>query len=165
MKPIIIVAVSENSVIGSNNTLPWHLPDDLKYFKQKTLNNCIIMGRKTFESIGKVLPGRRNIVITRDKEFSFQGVDVAGSLEEAIEKTEADKIPFITGGGMIFAEAMKNKIVDTILLTRVHAEIQGNVFFPEDYINDFKLTLETYHSADEKHAFAFSFQEFQRIGI
>jgi dihydrofolate reductase len=163
MKPVIIVAVSENGVIGSDNTLPWHLPDDLKYFKQKTLNNCIIMGRKTFESIGKVLPGRKNIVVTRDPAFSFRGVEVANSLEEAIEKTETDKIPFITGGGMIFEEAMKNKIVDTILLTRVHAEIQGNVFFPEDYLKEFILISETKHSADEKHAFGFSFQEFQRL--
>ncbi len=130
----LIVAQAQNRVIGRNNQLPWYLPNDLKYFKQVTLGKPILMGRKTFASIGKPLPGRTNIVITRDLEFRADGVKVAHSLEEAIALGKAqcevqggDEL-MVIGGDQIYAQSLP--LADRLYLTQVHAEVAGDAHFP-----------------------------------
>jgi len=125
----IIVAVAENNAIGYDNHLLWHISEDLKRFKSLTTGHHIIMGRKTFESVGKPLPGRINIVISRQANYRVEGCLVAKSLEEALELAKQDTEVFIIGGGEIYKEALS--ISDKIYLTRVHAGFAGDTFFPE----------------------------------
>lgn len=127
----IIAAISENRVIGNAGKIPWHLKDDFRRFKERTLGHVIIMGRKTYESIGRPLPGRTNIVITRDTSREIPGCVVVGSLAEALERARAIETEevFICGGGQIYAEALSQ--ADRLYLTVVHAIIDGDAFFPE----------------------------------
>ncbi len=139
-KPIIILVVAMNNerVIGADNKLPWHIPEDLQYFKQVTLGKPIIMGRKTFESIGKILPGRKNIVISRNPNFSHSGVVVYKSLLDAINDNSASTEICIIGGGEIFQQALP--IADIIHITKINIAVSGNaVFFPEIDMNEWKL--------------------------
>ena len=158
----IIVAVSENGVIGLDNQLIWRLPDDLKRFKKLTLGHPMIMGRKTFESIGKPLPGRQSIIITRDKDFSFEGTIVTHSLQEAIE--EAEKIEtaeaFIIGGGEIYRQVQAN--CDKIYITEVHTRVEGDTFFQIENPGLWHETERAHHEADEKHLFSFDFVDLSR---
>ncbi len=127
----IIAAISENRVIGDQGKIPWHLSDDFRRFKERTFGHAIIMGRKTYESIGRPLPGRTNIVITRDTARDISGCVVVGSLTEALERAreiESEEI-FVCGGGQIYADALP--LADRLYLTVVHAIIDGDVFFPE----------------------------------
>lgn len=154
----LIVAATDNHVIGINNELPWHLPEDLKYFKNITWGMPVMMGRKTFEAVGRPLPGRTNIVITSNLEWSAEGVIVANSIDNAILKaaeTGAKEI-FISGGGEIFKASMK--IADRIYITRIHTTLEGDTLFPE--INDevWKLESSKELPADEKNKFDLSFQ-------
>lgn len=157
------VAASENNVIGKDNQLLWSLPNDMKFFKNTTWGMPVIMGRKTYESLGKPLPGRKNIVITRQSGFPVaDGVIVTSSLEEAIKAaagTDANEA-FVIGGGEIFKQAMP--ITDKIVLTRVHTIIEGDAFFPE--INPAQWEMEWHQdfNADEKHAWPYSFQIWRR---
>lgn len=134
MRISLIVALSENHVIGRNNKLPWYLPNDLKYFKQVTMGLPIVMGRKTFESIGKPLPGRTNIVVTRNGDWSAEGVRVAHSLEEAfglaesIAEIDGREELMIIGGDQIYQSALP--LVDRMYLTEVHAHVEGDAYFP-----------------------------------
>jgi len=137
MRVSLIVATANNNVIGHNNELPWHLPQDLKYFKSVTLGKPVIMGRKTFESIGKPLPGRTNIVITRQKNWQVSGVLVASSVAEAVDiakqfRTEqnnpGDEI-MVIGGAEIYRSALP--LANRVYLTRIDVDIQGDAFFPE----------------------------------
>ncbi|TPD54620.1 MAG: dihydrofolate reductase [Thalassolituus maritimus] len=131
----MIVAVAENGVIGRNNSLPWYLPNDLKYFKQTTMGKPVIMGRKTYESIGKPLPGRTNIVITRQADYQPEGVKVVNSVEAARELAESVCLidgqdeAMIMGGAEIYALALPH--TDRLYLTEVHADVEGDAFFPE----------------------------------
>ena len=125
----IIAAISENRVLGKDNKLIWHLPQDLKRFKLLTSGHSIIMGRKTFESLPKVLPGRHNIVVTKNKEFSAPGVTVCHSLIEAINASGDDLQPFIIGGGQIYHQAIE--LANKIELTKIFKSFDGDVFFPE----------------------------------
>ncbi|QQR78177.1 MAG: dihydrofolate reductase [Candidatus Moraniibacteriota bacterium] len=127
----IIAAISENRVIGNAGKIPWHLKDDWRRFKERTLGHVIIMGRKTYESIGRPLPGRTNIVITRDTGREIPGCVVVGSLAEALERARAIETEevFICGGGQIYTEALSQ--ADRLYLTVVHAIIDGDAFFPE----------------------------------
>lgn len=136
----IIAALSDNNVIGVNNSLPWHIPGDLKRFKELTTGHPIIMGRKTFESLGRILPLRTNIVVTRDsasflEKATYHPDAVVSSLEKAVEVARlspgGDEEIFIIGGGHIFKEALEKGIVHRLYLTLVHAEIDGDVFFPD----------------------------------
>ncbi|KZY32671.1 MULTISPECIES: dihydrofolate reductase [unclassified Oleiphilus] len=135
MKRSMIVAMAENRVIGINNKLPWYLPNDLKYFKQVTMGKPILMGRKTYESIGKPLPGRCNIVITRNESWSAEGVKVVHSLEQAFDLGESvcdidgQSEVMIIGGDQIYQTSLPD--VDRIYLTKVHAEVEGDAYFPE----------------------------------
>ena len=125
----IIAAVSINNVIGNNNKLIWKLSNDFKRFKNLTTNHSVIMGRKTFESLPNPLPGRDNIVITRDTNYSKPNIQVCSSIEDAINLTKIDTQPFIIGGGEIYTQTIN--IVDRIELTRVHEEFDGDAYFPE----------------------------------
>ena len=162
----LIVAVSSNWAIGRNNGLLWHLPNDLKFFKNTTWAMPVVMGRKTYTSIaGEPLPGRFNIVITRDKSFDpgNAAVWVVGSLEEAIRKAEETncKEVFIAGGGEIYAQAMP--IANRVYLTRVHAEFpDAEVFFRGFEEKDWTLRSRLEFSADEKHAYPYTFEVWER---
>ncbi|GAA0543071.1 type 3 dihydrofolate reductase [Chitinophaga japonensis] len=159
----IIVAASENNVIGRDNQLPWHLPADLKYFKQTTLGKPIIMGRKTFESLGKPLPGRPNIVVTRQPGYARDGIIVTPSLRAAITAagTFGTEEIFVTGGAEIFKQAIP-LLVQRIYLTRIHAVVEGDTFFPVFDKVQWELVSSEEHPADEKHEYAFTFEVYER---
>src|SRR5215831_15425348 len=152
MKVSFIAAVSENNVIGKDNKLPWHLPTDMRYFKNITWAMPVIMGRKSFESLGKPLPGRKNFVITRNKAWRADGVQPVQSIDQAINlaaQTDAKEI-FITGGAEIFRAALPS--ADRIYLTRVHGNFDGDSFFPELNQDEWKLTNNRNCDPDEKNA-------------
>jgi dihydrofolate reductase len=162
----LIVAASTNNAIGKDNKLLWHLPNDMKFFKNTTWGMPVVMGRKTFEALaGEPLPGRFNYVITRNKDWHPQRekVQVASNLPAAIELAkETDcKEAFVIGGGEIYKEAMT--IADRIYMTRVHAVLEGDTFFPVIDPKDWQQVSELAFPADEKHAYAYSFQLWQRI--
>lgn len=160
-KLTIIVAASENRAIGRKNQMPWHLPNDFKYFKKQTMDHSIVMGRKTFDSIGSPLPGRRNIVISRDEGLIREGVDVANSLEEVLTYCRDEREIFILGGAQIYSQAMD--LVDRILLTKVHTNIEdADAFFPELSPDHWELISSVTHNKDEKHAYDYTFQEYIR---
>jgi len=159
----LIVAAGTNNAIGKDNQLLWHLPKDLQFFKQTTWAMPVVMGRKTFESLGgKPLNGRVNIIITRQKDWSHEGVVVVHSLADALffAKESDYKEVFIAGGGEIYAQAMSQ--ANKIYMTRVDAIIDGDTFFPEIDSSDFALSNEVSHAAHEKHAYGFSFQTWLR---
>jgi len=164
MRIAIVVAATENGVIGDDNRLIWRLPDDLKRFKSLTMGKPILMGRKTYESIGKPLPGRTNIVITRNRELALPGCIVVNSVTQGIETAaaagpETSELAVI-GGAEIYAQALSS--TDVIHLTRVHATLQGDAVFPSlDPAEWVERSIER-HPADERHAFAFSFVEIER---
>jgi dihydrofolate reductase len=159
----LIVAAGNNNAIGKDNQLLWHLPKDLQFFKQTTWAMPVVMGRKTFESLGgKPLNGRVNIIITRQTNWSHEGVVVVHSLADAIfyAKESDYKEVFIAGGGEIYAQALSK--ASKIFLTRVDANIEGDTFFPEIDPSDWALASEVSHAPHEKHAFGFSFQTWLR---
>jgi len=157
----IIVAKSENNVIGNENQLIWHLSGDLKRFKALTTGHPIIMGRKTYESIGKPLPNRTNIVITRNKDWNPEGVLVVNSLHEAIEKgKEIDEEIFIIGGGNIYEQAMD--WADALEVTEVHQTFEGDTKFPEIDSSIWKEIAREDFGKDEKNEFDYSFVRFER---
>jgi dihydrofolate reductase len=157
MQVSIIVAAAENGAIGKDNQLLWRLPDDLKRFKQLTLGHPMIMGRKTFESIGKPLPGRTSIVVTRNADFAVDGVLVAHSLEEALrlaEEKNKEEI-FIVGGGELYRQAQH--VATRIYLTKVHAVIEGDTYFEINEPAAWTETERIVHEADERHPLKFEF--------
>ena len=150
---IIIAVLSQNRVIGKDGKLPWDIPEDMQRFRQLTAGHPVIMGRKTYESIGKPLKNRTNIVITRDTSYKASGCTIVGSLEEALEqakKVEHTEI-FIIGGGEIYRQALP--ICDKLYLTVVHESIDGDAFFP-DY-SEFNTVVEERESSDENHTYTF----------
>lgn len=162
----IIVATSLNNAIGKNNQLLWHLPADLKFFKATTMGCPVIMGRKTFQSIGRTLPGRTNVVITRDKNFNSDnqfGIVVVSSIDEALVKLHAEKEVFIIGGGEIYNQTIG--MADTIYRTVVNTTIDGDVYFSDINSDAFNLVWEEKHEADEKNKFDYTYQKFERIGL
>ena len=159
----LVVAVSTNNAIGKNNQLLWTLPNDMKFFKNKTWAMPVVMGRKTFEALGKPLNGRFNIVITKQKDFKPEGTTVVWSLEEAIKTAYAAdyKEVMIIGGGQIYKQSMP--MADTLYLTRVDAELEGDTSFPEIDTKEWEMISQETHTADEKHAYAYHFQIWNRI--
>ncbi|MFI5219540.1 MAG: dihydrofolate reductase [Bacteroidia bacterium] len=156
----IIVAAAQNRVIGKDNKLIWHLPADLKRFKQLTMGHHIIMGRKTFESIGRVLPGRTTVIISRQPGFKIENCIYANSLEQAIELCRDDAEIFITGGAQIFEHAIA--LANKIYLTQIHQSFDGDVFFPEINNEEWKITLQEDHKADEKNPYDYSFINYEK---
>lgn len=161
LKIKLIVAAAENNAIGKNNQMLWHLPDDFKYFKNKTLAHSIVMGRKTFESLGKALPDRRNIVLTRNEEWSAEDVDVANSVHEVLTYCRDEREIYIIGGGDIYKQWLPQ--AQEVLLTRVHANFDGDAYFPELPIAEWKKIASEHHEADERHKQAFTFETWERI--
>jgi dihydrofolate reductase len=157
----IIVAASMNNVIGVQGDLPWRLSSDLKRFKQLTLGKPIVMGRLTYESIGRSLPGRQNIVITRQQGFEAEGCDVVGSIDEAIQAAgDADEI-MVIGGGDIYRQFLPR--VGRIYVTRVQADIDGDVFFPELAADEWHETSSERQRADESNEFDVLFTTLERL--
>lgn len=164
MKLSAIVATDLNGTIGKANEIPWYLPADLKFFKRTTINCPVIMGRKTFESIGRPLPKRTNIVLTRDPFYVGTGIVVVHSLEEALHLDvclEAEEV-FIIGGGEIYRQAMP--LVDTVFLTVVDTEIEdGEAFFPSLDQEEWEETWSEAHQADEKNEYDYRFSQWKRL--
>lgn len=157
---ILIAAVAENYALGKNNDLLWHLPLDFKRFKETTSGHYIIMGRKTFESFPKPLPNRTHIIITRQKDFKYEGCIVVQDLEKAIAVCPKNEDLYIIGGGEIYAQSIH--LADQLDITRVHHSFDADVFFPEIDPEVWKLISETFNSKDEKHLFDYTFQTFVR---
>jgi len=155
----LIAAVAENGVIGKDNKLPWHLPADLQFFKKTTLGHPIIMGRKNFESIGRMLPGRTNIVLTKNPDFIADGIKIANSLNEAFKiasDTDADEC-FVIGGSEIYKEALP--FCQKLYITKVHGKFEGNTYMPE-FENNFRKVSCEKHFKDEKNAWDWDFEVF-----
>jgi dihydrofolate reductase len=157
----LIAAMAENRVIGRGNTLPWHLPADLKRFKALTMGHAVVMGRRTFDTLERPLPGRRNIVLTRDPGWSRPGVEVVGTLDEALALVRDDAEVFIAGGAEVYAQALPR--ADRVQLTLVHAVVAGDARFPELPREEWMLVADERHPADAQHAFPFSFRQYQRV--
>jgi len=157
----LVVAMSRNRVIGRDQDLPWRLPDDLRYFKALTLGKPVIMGRKTYESIGRPLPQRTNIVLTRDPDYQAPGCQVCASLEEALRLVSAEPEIMIIGGAAIYRMALAR--ADRIYLTEVHADLDGDTWFPKLDPTRWQQVVREDHLADERHAFDFSFVTLDRI--
>ena len=158
----LLVAADENNVIGKDNQLPWHLPNDLKYFKNQTWGMPILMGRKTFESIGKPLQGRKSIVITRNGDWTHEEVEVVHSIDEAVKKAIGFGVKeiFVIGGAEIFKTSFEN--ANRIYLTRIHHRFEGDVHFPEVTTEDWNLVKSRFCEADETNAYSHTFQVWER---
>jgi len=157
----LVVAVADNGVIGSNNTLPWRLPNDLQRFKAITMGKPIVMGRKTYDSIGKALPGRQNIVITRRSDLIIAGCTVVTSVDAALQCTSESDEVMIIGGAEIYRSALPH--AQRIYLTQVHADIQGDAEFPQLSTNEWREVAREHHAADERHAHAYTFVTLERV--
>lgn len=155
----IVVAVSENGVIGKDNTLIWWLPADLQWFKKNTIGFPVIMGRKTFESIGRPLPNRKNIILTRDISYTQEGIEVVRSVEEALSICSGEERVSVIGGGEIYRMFLPT--ADELYLTKVHASFDGDTFFPLPG-NEWRLILEERHDSDEKNNVPYSFMVYKR---
>lgn len=156
----IIAAVAKNNALGKNNDLIWHLPADLKRFKEITLGHHIIMGRKTFESLGKPLPNRTTIIITRNPDYVVPGCIVVNELEEAIEAATEDENPFILGGAEIYRQAMP--FADILDLTLVHETFDADVFFPVIDMSKWAEISRQDFKADEKNKYDYSFVQYKK---
>lgn len=156
----IIAAVAKNNALGKNNQLIWHLPADLKRFKKITSGHHVIMGRKTFESLGKPLPNRTTIIITRNTNFKAAGCIIVNSLTEAVKIAAIDENPFILGGAEIYKQAMD--VADILDLTIVHKEFDADVFFPEIDPTIWKETSREDLKADDKNKYDYSFVTFKK---
>ena len=161
MRVSLIVAVSENGVIGKDNDLIWHLPKDMKFFKDTTQGHHVIMGRKNFESIPhkfRPLPNRTNVIVTRQSGYIAEDCIVVHSVEESIKvaKKNGDTEPFVIGGGQIYKIALENNMIDRIYLTRIHHTFEGDTFFP-NLSEDWKVIAREDCKADEKNKYDYSF--------
>lgn len=156
----LIVAMSENRVIGFEGDMPWRLSKDLRRFKQLTMGHHIVMGRKTYESIGRPLPGRTSVVISRTAHYDEPNVLVARNLEQALDICSDDPEPFITGGAQVYALALPK--VDRIYLTRINCTLDGDTHFPDLKWDEWNLIEETRHSADDKNQYDFCFMTYDR---
>jgi dihydrofolate reductase len=159
----VIAAIAKNNALGKDNDLIWYLPADLKRFKKVTTGHYILMGRNTFESIGKPLPNRTTIIITRNKNYSKEGCLTAGSIEEAIELAKEEAQLFIIGGAQIYKEIMAKDLADQLDITLVHSEFDADVYFPEIDAKVWKESVREDFKADEKNDYDYSFISYQKI--
>ncbi|MBS0373178.1 MAG: dihydrofolate reductase [Proteobacteria bacterium] len=157
-----VVAVARNGVIGLGNGLPWRLPADLAHFKRITLGHPVLMGRRTWQSIGRPLPGRRNLVLTRDREFRADGADVVHSLPEALAAVPAGERLMVIGGGELYRETLA--AAEVLHLTEVHADPEGDAHFPDWRREDWQEISREAHPADERHTYPYSFVTLTRRG-
>ena len=161
MTTTIIAAIGNNNELGKNNDLIWHLSADLKRFKKVTTGHHIIMGRNTYESIGKPLPNRTTIIITRNQNYKAEGCIVVDSIEAALKAVKNDDTPFIIGGAQIYNEAIK--FVDQLDICEVHESFEADVFFPEISSETWKETKREKHLKDDKNPYDYSFVSYTRI--
>jgi dihydrofolate reductase len=158
----LLVAASENNVIGKNNALPWTLPSDLKYFKNQTWGMPVVLGRKTFQSLGKPLKGRKTIIVTRNKNWHAEGADVVYDLKDAIKKATdyGAKEVFVIGGAEIFRQSISE--ASRIYITRIHHQFEGDTYFPEIDKEQWNLVKNIFQHADGRNAYSHSFQVWER---
>src|SRR5437763_776929 len=158
----IIAIVAANGVIGRDNAMPWHMSTDLKRFKALTMGHHLIMGRKTFASIGRPLPGRTTIVVTRQDDFRADDAVAAPSIDRALDIARGDAEVFIAGGAEIYEQMIHR--ADRMYLTRVHADVEGDAFFPDfDDVTEWSLTDSEHHEPDEKNPLPYSFLTYERV--
>ena len=164
-KPVVsqVVAMARDGVIGLDNSMPWHLPDDLKRFKALTMGKPMLMGRKTFEAIGKPLPGRTSLVLTRDLAWQAAGVTVVHSVDEALKLAGAAPELCVVGGAEIYKLTLP--ATDRIYLTRIHASIAGDTVFPALDTSQWRETERVEHPADDRHAYSMTFSTLERRRI
>lgn len=168
MKLGIIVAMGKNQVIGKDNAMPWHLSADLRYFKQTTLGKPIIMGRKTYESIGRILPGRQNIVVTRNPDYKIDAkvpeqssLSIVNSLDEALASVKAPAPEvMVIGGSTLYKQALGK--ADSLYLTYIHEQFEGDTFFPDIDMESWSEVWREDHAADEKNPHAYSFVRLEK---
>lgn len=154
----LIVAMAKNRVIGKENEMPWHLPADLQHFRKTTLDKPVIMGRKTYESIGRPLPKRHNIVISQNADYKVEGCDVVSSLDEALQQAGAVEELFIIGGGFLYAQTIDR--ADKLYLTFIDLDVGGDTYFPEyEHLNLTQIASE-HHQKDDKNPYDYEFTEF-----
>lgn len=158
----LLVAAAENNVIGKDNKLPWYLPSDLKYFKNLTWGMPVVMGRKTYQSLGKPLQGRKNIVVTRNQHWAEEGLTIVHNIEAAIEAAKEENVKeiFIIGGAEIFKTTFA--MADRLYVTRIHQAFEGDVYFPEINTNDWQLVKSIDCAPDEKNLYAHTFEVWER---
>ncbi|WP_298884539.1 dihydrofolate reductase [uncultured Polaribacter sp.] len=161
----IIAAIAKNNALGKDNDLIWHLPADLKRFKKRTSGHHILMGRNTFESIGKPLPNRTTIIITRNKNYFKDGCLIAHSLEEAIEMVKNEDDIFIIGGAQIYKETIEKDLADQLDITLVHHKFEADAFFPEIDLNIWEESKREDFEADEKNIYDYSFVSYSKKAI
>jgi dihydrofolate reductase len=161
MNLAIIVATDEQGLIGRDNDLPWRLSADLQYFRRITMGKPIIMGRNTHESIGRPLPGRQNIVISSQADYQAQGCDVVHSLDEALALCQDQQEVMVMGGASLYRQTLP--LVDTLYLTLVHAQLEGDTWFPDWQTDEWQLVSREDHPADDKNEFDYSFIQYQRL--
>ena len=156
----MIVAHANNRVIGKNNDMPWHLPADLAYFKKSTLGKPIIMGRKTFQSIGRPLPGRKNIVISRDESYQVEGVDVVNSVEAALALVVDSEEVMVIGGGAIYQHCLA--AAQRLYITHIDADIDGDTYFPDYDLSVWKKVASDIRPSDEKNQYQLDFSVYEK---
>jgi len=159
----LIAALARNRVIGRDNRLPWHLPADLRFFKQTTMGKPLLMGRRTWESIGRPLPGRRMIVLSRDLDYQAPGCTVARSLDEALDVAGAVPELMVIGGAALYQQTLPRAA--RLYLTRVDMDVPGDVWFPDWNERDWRLVWEEAHPADTEHAWPYRFQRWERVRV
>nr|WP_223270247.1 type 3 dihydrofolate reductase [Colwellia sp. C1TZA3] len=157
----MIVAHANNRVIGKNNDMPWHLPADLAYFKKTTLGKPIIMGRKTFQSIGRPLPGRKNIVISRDDNFQAEGVEVVHSVDAALALVVDNAEAMVIGGGAIYQHCLA--AAQRLYITHINADIDGDTYFPEYDLTVWKKIASDIRPSDEKNLYQLDFSVYEKV--
>ena len=151
----------KNRVISANNKIPWHLPNELKLFKRLTMGHHIVMGRKTYESINRLLPGRTTVIVTRQRDYGVEGAIVAHSIPQALEACRGDEEVFVIGGADLFRETLP--VADRLYLTVVDAEPEGDTFMPDLDLSAWRETSSQAFAADEKHAHAYRFSIYDRV--
>lgn len=159
-RPTLIVAASANRVIGRDGALPWHMPADLTRFKRVTMGHHLIMGRKTWDAVGRPLPGRISLVLTRDEGWAAEGAVPCGSIDEALRRAKGDPEPFVIGGESIFRQTLP--LAARVDLTLIHAEIEGDTVFPELDEAAWRLVSDERHDADAKNRHPYSFRIYER---
>ncbi|MBT3204988.1 MAG: type 3 dihydrofolate reductase [Gammaproteobacteria bacterium] len=156
----IISAMDENNLIGDKNTLPWHIPADFAYFKKTTMGKPVLMGRKTYESIGKPLPGRRNIIISRNSSYQAEGCEITDSIQAAIELVSDHAEVMMLGGASLYEQTLT--LADTLYITEVHHQFSGDTWFPAINPDDWKETWREEHPSDERNKFPYAFVKYLR---
>lgn len=158
----LIAAVANNNVIGFENRLLWHMPADLKHFKNLTMDHTLLMGRKTFESIGGPLKGRRIIVITSQQDMDFEGCETAGSVKEAVKKVRKEKEVFVAGGEEIYRQTIDLYHSRRLYITRIYANLEGDAFFPDIDPKKWEIIAFEEHNADKKNPYPYAFMTYKK---